>query len=488
MVRPHERPGESYRPVRAVSVTGTFPGFARPHFVPANLSTNSAALNTVYVQHVLDRRIVSFEALDEEVDGHTIPLTNADTVREGEEPVYVYAFGPNDAVVGTQTAVAKAIDCRFNEIEEKLFAACTAAQFAGLVNRLTKANRRAFNLLESVDPIAANSWRDTIIFLPSLRAGLNSLNVPPESARLETRKTNDGLEVTLALRLPTKSSALSKRIEQICRQSLVGTGLFRKADVFSLYVESEDVEGAQLGMLGPAELDAALKQAKFFLEEKVFLPALQSNATSGRILNVIKDTRQWISRFRKIGDLVRYMDRFRPDTRQGSLPFLEVKNLRFEDVYVEFSKKFGHFRWFKTTMADFTEGVSYDPFILSIYTRTYNNRGGGIRPVGKTGEHEAVVINIILSGGKYANEWIEPFRRLKCYLKDHGTRSSSNFEEDHSSNRSIIRYPNVPILVFTRTNEDTDFTYRGIFHYSQVATDEGGRKWFELVKLEAQRA
>jgi 5-methylcytosine-specific restriction enzyme A len=204
-------------------------------------------------------------------------------------------------------------------------------------------------------------------------------------------------------------------------------------------------------MLDTAELDAALKEAKFFLEERVFLPALQSSATSARILNVVKDTRQWISRFRKIGDLVRYMDRFRPDIRQGSFRFLDIKNLRFEDVYAEFSEKFRHFRWFKTSMADFIEGERYDPFTLSIYTRTYNNRGGGIRPVGKTGEHEAVVINITLSGGKYANEWINPFRRLKCYLKDHGTRNSSNFEEDHSSNKSIIRYPDVPILVFTRT-------------------------------------
>lgn len=442
-------------------------------------------MNTVYVQRVLDRRIVCFDPFDEEVEGQIIPLTDADTVREGEEPVYVYAFGPNDAVVGTQSAVAKAIDCRFDEIEDKLFAACTAAQFAGLIDKLSKANLRAFNLLESVDPTAANSWRDTIVFLSSLKAGLDSLNVSPEGAHLETKKTDDGLETTLALRLLTKNNSLSKRIQHVCKQSLIGTGLFSKSDVFLLRLESEDIEGAQFRMFDAVELDAALKQAKLFLEEKVFLPALQSSITSVRILNVVKDTRQWISRFRKVGDLVRYMDRFRPDTRQAALQFLEFKNFRFEDVYAEFSEKFGHFRWFKTTIADFTEGERYDPFTLSIYTRTYNNRGGGIRPVGKTGEHEAVVINVTLSGGKYANEWIEPFRRLKCYLKDHGTRSSSNFEEDHSSNRSIIRYPNVPILVFTRTAKEADFIYRGVFRYSQVSTDEDGGKWFELVKLGA---
>jgi hypothetical protein len=49
------------------------------------------------------------------------------------------------------------------------------------------------------------------------------------------------------------------------------------------------------------------------------------------------------------------------------------------------------------------------------------------------GEHEAVVVNMILSGGRYANEWIEPHKRLKCYLKDRRRRSSSRFEENDDS-------------------------------------------------------
>jgi hypothetical protein len=478
-----ESTANSYKPIRAVSVTGTFPGFARPHFVPANTAGNRMVLNTVYVQRVLDQRIASFEALDEQIPVDAIPLRPGDTVREGDEPVYVYAFGPQDAVVGNKASVADAINRRFDEIEGKLFAACTAAQFAGLTKKLPVANRRAFNQLDSIDPSSARSWRDTVIFLSSVRRELLTLNVSADNSRLETRNKNGTLEVTLVLRLHNEISAVSKSIEQACSASLHRTGLFGNNDEFLLRIELEGDDEAQLRMPDIVSLAATLTQAKLFLEEKAFLPALQSSTTSTRILNVVKDTRRWIARFRKIGDLVRYMERFRPDVRQASLPFLEIRRLRFEDVYAEFTEKFGQYRWFRTTIADFKEGEAYDPFTLSIYSRTYNNRSGGIRPVGKTGEHEAVVVNIILSGDRYANEWIEPHKRLKCYLKDRRRRSPSRFEENDDSNQSIIEFPNVPILVFTKNAGETDFVYRGTFRYTQVAADEDGQKWFELEKL-----
>jgi 5-methylcytosine-specific restriction protein A len=206
------------------------------------------------------------------------------------------------------------------------------------------------------------------------------------------------------LRLHDEIGAVSKSIEQACSASLQRTGLFGSNDEFVLRIELEGDDGAQLIMPDIVSLAATLTQAKLFLEEKAFLPTLQSSTTSTRILNVVKDTRRWIARFRRIGDLVRYMERFRPDVRQASFPFLEIRRLRFEDAYAEFTEKFGQYRWFRTTIADFKEAETYDPFTLSIYSRTYNNRSGGIRPVGKTGEHEAVVVNIILSGDRYANE------------------------------------------------------------------------------------
>jgi 5-methylcytosine-specific restriction protein A len=273
-------------------------------------------------------------------------------------------------------------------------------------------------------------------------------------------------------------------MEHTCRKLLTATGLFEQRDAFVVNLETaaDDLALGQLRMPEISDLDAFLKEAKFFLEEKVFLPAMRGS--SERTLHVVRDTRQWISKFQKIGDLLRYMDRFRPDTKQALFPFAQMKQIRFEDVYAEFIKKFGGYRWFHTTASDFQEGMTYSPFTLSIYTRTYNNRGGGIRPVGKVGAHEAVVANITLSGGKYANEWLEQGRRLKCYLKAPQKRSETHHSERHDANRSIMKYPDVPVLVFTRNSRrESAFIYHGIFRYVQVADDEGG-KWFELEKTD----
>jgi hypothetical protein len=46
-----------------------------------------------------------------------------------------------------------------------------------------------------------------------------------------------------------------------------------------------------------------------------------------------------------------------------------------------------------------------------------------------------------------------------------------------------MRYPSIPILVFTRQSGERDYLYHGVFKYAQVAADEGG-KWFDLVKID----
>jgi 5-methylcytosine-specific restriction enzyme A len=154
-------------------------------------------------------------------------------------------------------------------------------------------------------------------------------------------------------------------------------------------------------------------------------------------------------------------------------------------VYAEFVKKFGRYRGFQTSITDFEEGATYSAFTLAIYTRTYNNRAGGIRPVGEVGTHEAVVVNVTLAGGRYANEWLEDGRRLKCYLKAPVTREESHSEEALEANQSIMKYPHIPVLVFTRKSRDVNFVYNGMFQYVQIAADEKG-KWFDLLKYHAR--
>lgn len=481
VVRAGQDRADLYRPVRAVSMTGLFPGFARPHFTPENLQSSEASANTVYVQHIQDEQIIAFEPLEEGSTEGGVAVAEAPAVRIGDPAVYAYAFGPSDAVVGDRGVVAQAIEDRFDEIAAKEFAACTAAQFARLVQRLPDVNRRAFRLLAELDTVSSRQWRDSIVFLITLRDELRSMHIRPGSVQVRSQDKDNRLEVTLSVTFDRPHELPRKQTEDACRKLLIGTGLFRQNDVFTLQLESTagDLAVGQLRMVEAGELDAVMKEAKFFLEEKVFLPAMRGS--SRRIVNLVRDTRQWISKFQKIGDLIRYIDRFQPDTDQPPLPFAEIKQIRFEDVHAEFVTRFGRYRGFQTTIADFTEGATYSPFTLSIYTRTYNNRGGGIRPVGKIGAHQAVVVNITLSGSKYANEWLSEGVRLKCYLKAPRKTSESQFEESHEANRSIMEYPRVPILVFTRMSGQSDFVYRGIFRYIRVTADDGG-KWFELVK------
>ncbi len=473
---------DRYRPIQAVSMTGIFPGFARPHFTPENLGRSASSANTVYVQQVTNERIAQFEPLEQDITEHIIPIEGASGVQPGDPAIYAYAFSLDEAVVGTRDHVANVITQRFDEISPKEFAACTAAHFAQLIDRLPAINRKLFRLLAEFDSESSREWRDTTVFRCALRDKLQSLPVPPRYLRLHTIERNDRLEVDLSLWYDDPQHLPVSDIENACKKLLSETGLFRRRDVFTLRLESTpDSAHGQLPLIDAVELESALKQAKFFLEEKVFLPALQSS--SARTLNIVRDTRQWIARFEKIGDLVRYIDRFKPSTLQGSFSFAQIKQIRFEDVHAEFLYRFGRYRGFQTTSADFIEEASYSPFTLAIFTRTYNNRAGGIRPVGRLGKHDAVVVNITLGGRKYANEWLEDGQRLKCYLKSPTKRGEAQSVESLEANQSIMRYPSVPVLVFTRKPGDDTFIYKGTFRYSRITSDDGG-KWFELVKVD----
>lgn len=473
----------AFRPVRAAALTGTLPGFARPHFLPEHVGKTGS--NTFYVQRVIDERIISFEPLEEGASEGAFSLGSTDSfAKTGDPAVYVYAFGPEDVVVGFRERVATEIKKRFDEIAAKEFAACTAAQFARLTDRIPEVNRRAFRLLSRLNLTSARQWRDSAAFPAALREELRIAGFSLDAVHLHSRNKKTRLEVMLNLTGAIPRTLDQKQLERSCKQLLIGSGLFEQKDTFALKLLSNAVDDLpdQLRLVEATELDTALEQAKLFLEEKVFVPALAGRGTSDRIVNVVLDTRRWISKFAKVGDLVRYMDRFKPDTRQTSLPLAEIKNIRFEDVHADFMKRFEQYRGFQTSIADFREGAAYSPFALSIYTRTYNNRGGGIRPVGKVGSHEAVVVNVTLGGGRYANEWLDPGVRLKCYLKSPRQHAASRHEESNEANQSIMKFPHVPILLFTRTAGQQDFVYCGVFHYTQVATDQRGAKWFELAK------
>ncbi len=85
---------EIYRPIQAASVTGVFPGFARPHFVPEDLQTGRANRNTIYAQRVTGEQIIDFVPLERAavVDAFPLAPDGSPPVKLGDEAIYVYAF------------------------------------------------------------------------------------------------------------------------------------------------------------------------------------------------------------------------------------------------------------------------------------------------------------------------------------------------------------------------------------------------------------
>jgi hypothetical protein len=148
----------------------------------------------------MNERIVAFEPLESATEC-LMPLTGTSAVQLGDPAVYAYAFSLDDAVVGSRDVVAQMIAQRFDEISSREFAACTAAHFAQLGDRLPDVNRRAFRLLCELDGVSSREWRESTIFQAALRGELHSLHIPPECVRLRTQEKDNRLEVELSLGL-----------------------------------------------------------------------------------------------------------------------------------------------------------------------------------------------------------------------------------------------------------------------------------------------
>jgi hypothetical protein len=200
----------------------------------------------LYLQLVSDEQIVAFEPLEESLAGPIVPLDNrgSPAVTAGDMAVYVYAFGPADAIAGNRSVVSRAIEQRFDEIAPKVFAACTAAQFAHLKSRLPDLNRRAFRLLTTLDATSARQWRDSSVFLAALRDELRGLEIPPNSVHVRSQDRREQLEVILTLRLDYRRNLPQKQIENTCKNLLIGSGLFGKNDLFTLRLESAGEPGS----------------------------------------------------------------------------------------------------------------------------------------------------------------------------------------------------------------------------------------------------
>ncbi len=464
-------------------MTGLYPGFAVPHFVQNGIVAGERP-NTFYVQDIRNDRISAFDTL-EAIEFEPKLICKSDIsfadIQAGDAAVYVYAFSRDNIAIGAKEHIKNIIRTRFDEIASKTFSARTAASFAGLTDRLTELNRRALAELRKIETDAASLWRDCEIFLPAIKEQLRRLGAEGEDVRLATADARSRLTVTVSLTGQSPTLADADISGQI-KDALSATGLFSATDQVRLLIGSAAPTAVRVGASDTSTV--ALDRAKRFLAQKVLLPAIEDARSSTKAKNAARATLVRISRFRKIGDLLEYVNRFKPPS-QGLLPFPggSVMRQRLEDIHAEFVREFSRYEGQLTTIADFREGDAYSAFDLSIFTHTYNLRSGGIRPVGKIGQHSAVVANLTMSGGKYANRWIENGKSLKCYLKTRASTAKRNPGRGYGVNRAILDHPSVPVMVFTRDIERSDYIYQGRFHLSAKGIDADGAKWIELSKI-----
>ncbi|MCW2382118.1 5-methylcytosine-specific restriction protein A [Sphingobium sp. B2D3B] len=222
-----------------------------------------------------------------------------------------------------------------------------------------------------------------------------------------------------------------------------------------------------------------VEDARMFIEQKVFDPALSNPGLPEKAKATIRNTRSWLPRFRRIGDLIAYMDRFKGTGHTDIYRDLKLANLlTFEDIHDEFMSIFGKYASERTRLDDFVVGKRYTGSELVIFAEVYDNRSGGILLIGPVGNPQAVFLKATLSGGKYPNAWISEPERLRYYLKSR----MEVFSETYMENAAIINNPELPIYVFHRTDSTQPFTFSGLFKNEAVHHEADGSKWFELVR------
>jgi 5-methylcytosine-specific restriction enzyme A len=222
---------------------------------------------------------------------------------------------------------------------------------------------------------------------------------------------------------------------------------------------------------------APIIRAREFIAERVLLPVINSPSASKKSKDVTSASLRWLQHFERVGDLLVYMSRFDPKDGASIYSELHAQGFEtFEDIREELDESFGAYRGDKTRLDDFVISQQYSSQQILIAAETYDTRSGGILTLGAFGHHKAVFIKATLSGGKYPNEWLEPGKRLKYFLKS----IREEFKESFQHNRAIIEFPHVPVYAFVRPSKNSPFEFSGIFGFVQVHQESNGSKWFEL--------
>lgn len=226
-----------------------------------------------------------------------------------------------------------------------------------------------------------------------------------------------------------------------------------------------------------------IDKAREYVRSKVQTPAMLHPDLPDGIKRKVKSSNIWLDRFERVGDLVAYLNRFQAGNEDPTYQALRAHGLdTFEDIATAFENEFSLWANDCTRSTDFVVGDQYTAHQILIFARNYETRAGGMFVLEAGGQPNAVVIKATLSGGRYANAWLDQPERLKYYLKSIG----DDFGEHFKANASILNNRDIPILTFVRDKASGPFTYQGVFKFHSIHREQDGSKWFELELSKAE--
>lgn len=471
------------------------------------------------VVQVLDERGKVLEFIEHHFD--KLSYDTPSQVKTAAGRLGIYAFRDPDGVlhVGTQAQLRAELTPiisagRLNDYPLLRF---RLSAFFNLTDRVAEDAQAAWGWLEaSSSRWAANVWKQEATIVPEVRrcialclrdAGAKKDDIQRVASGVRAERVGGGYEITV--HIPQEMPLLEQCQALLARNgNLLGNAVAWWPELSFQRVTITPQLTNSTPLREPERMENLLKEAKTFLDEKVYHPKMKNPLIPKRIKDISASTRVWISECRKIGDVVSYVKRIY-QKNVGRLGFnVSIEQVMMEDIYDEFERKFGEYADYRWGIADFEPGKMYGGHLISIFSEIYSNRHGGIYPVGRIGQHKAVVIKATTFRNKYNNKWIEFGVRIKYYLKrnQHQEPTQNNesgesgklfidhhlapmkklFDENIPENRSIIDCGDAPVLVFVKESKnETLYTYHGIFRNAGVKTDLDGAKWFDLVKVDA---
>jgi 5-methylcytosine-specific restriction protein A len=229
--------------------------------------------------------------------------------------------------------------------------------------------------------------------------------------------------------------------------------------------------------------NAPIDAARDFVQTSVQIAAMNSELPLA-IKNKVKHSDIWLNKFRRVGDLLAYLKRFRAENDDPIYREMKKYGLKtFEDIVPDFESRFAPWANDRTRCSDFVIGEEYSPHDILIYSNTYDTRAGGMFVIEADGKPSSVVIKATLKGGQYANEWIETDQTLKYFLKS----KDGNFGEDYKPNRAILTNPGIPIVTFVRETSADQFVFKGVFEFKEIVREKDGSKYFILRRAVVDR-